>query len=87
MKSSDQEIQKELAGTLLKIKSAPDMLDFLRGLLTTKELQKIPTRLRIVKLLKKTIPQQRIAKKLKVGVATVSRASKAIQEGHFKDVK
>ncbi len=43
------------------------MEDFLLGILTPKELEEIPTRLRIVKMLKKGIPQHNIAKELKRG--------------------
>jgi len=71
---------------LLSIKSKEGMEDFLRGILTSKELLEIPNRLKIVKMLKKGIPQQEIAGNLKVGVMTVTRGSKELQNGRFKNV-
>ena len=68
----------------LSIKSKGDMKDFLLGILTPKELEEIPTRLSIVKMLKKRTSQHEIAEKLKVGIATVTRGSKEIQKGRFK---
>ena len=76
----------ELIEMLLHIKSKKEMVDFLRGILTSQELDEIPTRLQIVKLLKKGIPQHDIAEKLGVGVATVTRGSKEIQKGRFQHV-
>lgn len=62
------------------------MADFLYGILTPQELDEIPTRLQIVKLLKKGVPQHEIAKLLKIGVATVTRGSKEIVKGRFKTI-
>lgn len=77
---------QELVQTLLKIKTEKEMLDFLEAILTPKELLEIPTRLQIVKLIKKGVSQHEIAEKLHVGVATVTRGSKEIQKGRFKNV-
>ena len=77
---------KELIDLLLSIKNREEMEDFLLGILTPKELQEIPTRLQIVKMLKKGISQHKIAEKLGIGVATVTRGSKEIQLGRFKVV-
>ena len=74
----------ELADTLLSVKTREEMLNFLHGILTPKEMEEIPTRLQIVKMLKKQIPQLKIAEKLGVGIATVTRGSKEIQKGRFK---
>ena len=76
----------ELIETLLHIKSKEEMVDFLRGILTPQELDEIPTRLQIVKMLKKGMPHHAIAEKLGVGVATVTRGSKEIQKGRFQHV-
>lgn len=76
----------ELIELLLNIKTKADMEDLLLGILTPKELEEIPTRLRIVKLLKKGISQHEIAQKLGIGVATVTRGSKELQKGRFKVV-
>ncbi len=76
----------ELIGTMSQLKSKKEIKDFLVGILTPKELAEIPTRLQIVKLLKKGIPQHEIAAKLGVGIATVTRGSKEIAKGNFKSV-
>lgn len=76
----------DLIDLFLSIKNREEMKDFLLGILTPKELQEIPMRLQIVKLLKKGISQHNIAQKLGIGVATVTRGSKEIQKGRFKIV-
>lgn len=75
---------RELIAVLLKIETTKQMRNFLQGILTPQELNEIPTRLQIVKMLKKKIPQQQITQKLKVGIATVTRGSKELAKGNFK---
>lgn len=77
---------QELINLLLTIKTEEKMEDFLLGILTPKEQLEIPMRLRIVKMLKQSIPQQEIAEILGVGVATVTRGSRELQKGRFKVV-
>lgn len=77
---------KELIDSFLSIKNDKDMLNFLEGIFTTKELEEIPTRLQIIKLLKKGIPQHEIAEKLGVGIATVTRGATEIKKGRFKNI-
>ncbi len=76
----------ELAKTLLEIGNKDEMVDFLKGILTPKELIEIPNRLQIVKMLKRGISHHDIAGKLHVGVATVTRGSRELQKGRFKNV-
>lgn len=76
----------DLVQTLLNIDDKKMMFDFMHALLTEKERNDIPTRLQIIKLLKKDIPQRDIAKKLGVGIATITRGSKELKQGHFKNV-
>jgi len=76
----------ELVEAFLKNKSNEEMLDFLKGILTPREIDEISTRLQIVKLLKKGLPHQEIARRLKVGVATVTRGSRELRMGRFKKV-
>lgn len=83
----DKVLFVSLIEQLLTIKTKAEMEDFLRGILTPKEIEEIPTRLQIVKMLKAGMPQHRIAKELEIGVATVTRGSKEIQKGRFKAVK
>ena len=71
---------------LQNIKSKEEMQDFLEGILTPKELLEIPNRLEIIKMLKRGTSHHDIAGKLGVGVATVTRGSKELQKGRFKNV-
>ncbi|MFA5770005.1 MAG: Trp family transcriptional regulator [Patescibacteria group bacterium] len=76
----------ELVEAFLKNKTSSEMLDFLKGILTPRELEELTTRLQIVKLIKKGLPHQEIARQLEVGVATVTRGSRELQLGRFKKV-
>ncbi|HVZ11415.1 MAG TPA: Trp family transcriptional regulator [Patescibacteria group bacterium] len=75
-----------LIEVLMSIGSRGEMLNFLQGIFTPKELVEIPTRLEIVKMLKSGVAQHEIAEKLGVGIATVTRGSKEIKKGRFKNV-
>lgn len=77
---------KQLIEILLKIKTKEEMEDFLLGILTPKELEEIPMRLSIVKMLKAGIRQHEIAEDLGVGIATVTRGSRELRKGRFKVV-
>ena len=69
-----------------KADSREKLENLLRGLLTPSEMQELAERFRIVQLLKKGVAQHEIAKKLGIGVATVTRGSKEIKQGNFKYV-
>ena len=56
------------------------------GILTPAEIETIATRMEIVRMLKKNIPQQKIAQTLKVGIATVTRGSRELKQGRFRYV-
>ncbi len=75
-----------LIQTLLQIKSNEEMREFLLGIFTPQELIEIPTRLEIIKRLKSGVAQHKIADDLGVGVATVTRGSKELQKGRFKNI-
>jgi TrpR family trp operon transcriptional repressor len=75
-----------LIEVFLNIKSKNEMSDFLQGILTPQELDELPRRLEIVKMLKKGIPQHEVSKKLGVGIATVTRGSKELQKGRFSKI-
>lgn len=72
--------------TLTKIDNPHVMYDFLVGLFTEKELEEIPTRLEIIKRLKRNVPQRKIAEELGVGIATVTRGSKQLHMERFKQI-
>ncbi len=76
----------ELLNVILACKDKKELTNLLEGILTPKELEEIPTRLQIVKMLKKGIPQSKIAQELGIGVATVTRGSKEIQRGRFSSI-
>lgn len=61
--------------------------DFLKGILTAQEREELPKRLEIVKQLLAGKPQAEIAESLGVGIATVTRGSKELKQGHFKVLK
>lgn len=77
---------QELVDQILAIENKADLKDFLEGILTPKELEEIPNRLQIVKLLKKGLPHKEIAEKLGVGVATVTRGSREVSREKFNMV-
>ena len=76
----------EFIDFLLKLKTKNELTLFLNGILTPKELIELPNRLLIIKLLKKGIPQQEIAQRIQVGVATITRGAREIQKGRFDNV-
>lgn len=57
-----------------------DMSKRLVGLLTPNEIQEMSKRLEIFRLLKEGLPQRDIARQLGVGIATVTRGSRALKE-------
>ena len=67
--------QSELVHSLYQITKEDKMRDFLDVLLTPAELDDLAKRLQIFKRLLKGEAQQKIAKHLKVGVATVVRGA------------
>jgi len=52
----------------------------LKALLTPNEVKEMQHRLQILSLLEQGIPQRDIAKQLGVGIATVTRGSRALKE-------
>jgi TrpR family trp operon transcriptional repressor len=76
----------ELVKILFSIRDEKEMNEFLLGLFTEGEISEVTKRIEIVKKLKAGVPHQQIAKELGVGVATVTRGSKELQKGRFKQV-
>lgn len=56
------------------------MEKILHNLLTPSELSEISKRLQIFELLESGMPQRQIAEKLGVGIATVTRGSRALKD-------
>lgn len=77
----------ELIQAFLHMKTKKEMLDFLKGILTPKEIEEMVKRLQIIKMLKQGVPQHKISEKLGVGIATVTRGSRELKMGRFKYVE
>ncbi|MBT2773364.1 helix-turn-helix domain-containing protein [Halomonas sp. ISL-60] len=75
---SNEDYQAELIDHLLAIDSPKAMDAALASLLTPAEYQEISKRLQIFRLLRDGVPHRKIAEILGVGIATVSRGSRAL---------
>lgn len=69
------EKEKALVGAFLKLKTEQEVANFLRDLLTIKEIEEFANRLEMAKLLKQGMSYKAIAKKLKVSTTTVTRTA------------
>ncbi len=67
--------EKFLAKAFLKLKTEQEVANFLRDILTIKELEEFANRLEMAKLLKQGLSYKVIAKKLKVSTTTVTRTA------------
>jgi len=67
--------EKFLAKAFLKLKTEQESANFLRDLLTIKELEEFANRLEMARLLKQGMSYKAIAKKLKVSTTTVTRTA------------
>lgn len=77
----------EFIDLITSFKSKKEFENFFKEILTPNEMEEIPTRLQIVKKLKQGIPQREIAEELRVGVATVTRGSRELQKGSFRNIE
>lgn len=64
-----------LAKAFLKLKTEQEVANFLRDLLTIKEIEEFANRLEMARLLKQGLSYKAIAKKLKVSTTTVTRTA------------
>jgi len=71
---------KDLITYLRSASSDDEMQNKLIGLLTPSEVLEMSKRLQIFAMLKEGVPQREIAKQLGVGIATVTRGSRALKE-------
>ncbi|HCH33714.1 MAG TPA: transcriptional regulator [Oceanospirillaceae bacterium] len=72
-----------VANYLLLQTNAQSMTAALEGLLTPNEQQELINRLQIFELLSQGLSQRQVAQQLGVGIATVTRGSRALQAGKF----
>jgi TrpR family trp operon transcriptional repressor len=80
--TTDDPYKIELIRHLLSINDAAGMDAALESLLTPAEYQEISKRLQIFKLLNDGVAHRKIAEQLGVGIATVSRGSRALRDTH-----
>lgn len=78
--STEIDYKAELVAHLLAVDTAEGMDYALESLLTPAEYSEISKRLQIFKLLRAGVPQRKIAESLGVGIATVSRGARALQD-------
>lgn len=69
----------ELLDHLLAMNDRASLEKALSELLTPTELTEISKRLQILRLLEQGVPQREIARQLNVGIATVTRGSRALK--------
>ena len=67
--------ERFLAKAFLKLKTEKEVANFLRDLLTIKEMEEFANRLEMARLLKQGLSYKVIAKKLKVSTTTVTRTA------------
>lgn len=82
MTSTKKNTQK-IVSLISKLKNSQEIEDFVTGFLTQQEIEQLALRFEIVKRLKKGEAQRKIAEDLGVGIATVTRGSKELQNGRF----
>ncbi|MGY8870869.1 MAG: Trp family transcriptional regulator [Pseudomonadales bacterium] len=77
--NTDKQHTLELMEHLLVLKTPDEMEHALRALLTPAEFSEVTKRLQIFKMLRQGVPQRQIAETLGVGIATVTRGSRALK--------
>ncbi len=71
---------KDLIQYLTEVDDETVLEKRLKVLLTPNEISEMVSRLKIIALLDEGVPQRHIAKQLGVGIATVTRGSRALKE-------
>ncbi|WP_049722076.1 Trp family transcriptional regulator [Gilvimarinus polysaccharolyticus] len=84
--STETQHLNALIDYLLQADSSDRLRGALEGLLTPAELHAISQRLQITRLLKAGVSQREVAKRLGVGIATVTRGSRALQAGKLDNI-
>lgn len=75
------EKEKKLARAFLKLKTEQEIANFLRDLLTIKEIEEFANRLEMARLLTKGYSYKRVAKEMKVSTTTVTRVAHWLYRG------
>ena len=84
--NTEEQHLNALIDYLLQAGSFDRLRSVLEGLLTPAELHAISQRLQITRLLKAGVSQREVAKRLGVGIATVTRGSRALQAGKLDNI-
>jgi TrpR family trp operon transcriptional repressor len=71
----------ELAKAFARLGDTGTAMDFMRAILTPRELEKIALRWRLVKLLREGHSQRRIAEELGVSLCKITRGSRELKHG------
>jgi TrpR family trp operon transcriptional repressor len=79
MTNQDHAYQQALIEHLFSADSSTALESLLEALLTPSEMSEISKRLQIFRLLETGMPQRQIAEQLGVGIATVTRGSRALK--------
>ncbi len=80
MTNNTKDAYQSLVQHLTELAGSQEVDAILAALLTDKELQDIANRVRIFDLLQQGVTQRAISQQLGVGIATVSRGAKALQQ-------
>ena len=75
---------KKFVDYLYSVRDYDYFADFMRGITSDKDKQNLPKRVEIVKKLLAGENHHDIAEELGVGVATVTKGSKLVNQGYFK---
>ena len=78
--------KRQLVKKIHSLETDKAVESFLDTILTDREMEEIVHRLQIIKFLKQGVSQREIVSKLGVGIATVTRGSKALKSGKFDDL-
>jgi len=79
--ASKDAMRKDFAGVIADIKDARTALDFLKGILTPQELDRIALRWKLVKMLKQGVKQRAISAQLGVSLCKITRGSRELKQG------
>jgi TrpR family trp operon transcriptional repressor len=79
--SERESMIRELAVAFSKLGDAGGAEDFIRAILTPRELDKIALRWRLIKLLREGHSQRRIAEELRVSLCKITRGSRELKHG------
>ena len=78
---------RTLKKAIKNLKTQEQIEDFIKSLFTLNEIEELEKRLSIIQMLLQGISQREISRRLKVGIATVSRGATELKKDNFKFLK